>query len=263
VNAEVERKGAAAKPLPPRAPSPGLLRGCLAGAVRFSRPFLGCGRWGCAGAPRGGGIRGAQCVNRRSTCETPLRHALRGWWSFPWRSSGSPSSSTERNGPGGAQSPSGRTSPRHGQGGAFFAFLLAALFAFYGHLSRGGGFAAGVAGGTALVLVSLDAGTGAPGALVPQGGPGEGRKMRPSCFSCPFRVTLPCGGVLLPCRNLRSVLSGVDSPDQGVITRMVALGTWVIGMRFLDFRVAFLTLPSRGRADCRRRPAGVRGGERT
>lgn len=119
------------------------------------------------------------------------------------------------------------------RGAAFFAFLLAALFAFYGHLSPGGGFAAGVAGGTALVLVSLTPERERLERFFPRAVQVKGEK----CVLLLFLVlsALACGGVLLPAGTYGSVLSGGWIPLlNGMITLKVAAGTWVIGMRFLD-----------------------------
>jgi multicomponent Na+:H+ antiporter subunit B len=119
------------------------------------------------------------------------------------------------------------------RGAAFFAFLLAALFAFYGHLSPGGGFAAGVAGGTALVLVSLTPERERLERLFPRAVQVKGEK----CVLLLFLVlsALACGGVLLPAGTYGSVLSGGWNPLlNGMITLKGAPGTWVLGMRFLD-----------------------------
>jgi multicomponent Na+:H+ antiporter subunit B len=118
------------------------------------------------------------------------------------------------------------------KGAAFFAFLLAGLFAFYGHLSPGGGFAAGVAGGTALVLVSLTPERERLERLFPREILEKGEKY--ILLSFLLLSALACGGVLLPAGTYGSVFSGGWIPLlNGAITLKVAAGTWVIGMRFL------------------------------
>ena len=121
---------------------------------------------------------------------------------------------------------------------SFLAFLFGTVLAITGHLSPGGGFAAGVALGTSMVIQSLTNDSSRLRAYLSEERPEAMEKeawllvLFVSMLS--FFMSVPVSG------DPGSFLSGGLIPSLNILIAVkVGLGTWAIALGFLDHRWIF------------------------
>ncbi len=119
--------------------------------------------------------------------------------------------------------------------GATIAALVSVELAIRGHLSPGGGFAAGVAGGTAIGLVAITASIERMEALYQRWHASAWEKVSVLIFI--ILAVLSLVGIDLPARELGTLLSGGWIPLLNVLVAIkVALGSWAAILMFIRYR---------------------------
>lgn len=119
--------------------------------------------------------------------------------------------------------------------GATIAALVSIELAIRGHLSPGGGFAAGVAGGTAIGLVAITSPSDWMEALYQRWRAATWEKVSVLVFIAISVLSL--AGVSLPHRELGTLLSGGWIPILNILVAIkVALGSWAAILIFIRYR---------------------------
>jgi multicomponent Na+:H+ antiporter subunit B len=119
--------------------------------------------------------------------------------------------------------------------GATIAALVSIELAIRGHLSPGGGFAAGVAGGTAIGLVAITSSTAEMDLLYQRWHAATWEKISAILFIVIAAINL--SGVELPHGELGALVSGGFIPILNVLVAIkVALGSWAVMLLFIRYR---------------------------
>jgi multicomponent Na+:H+ antiporter subunit B len=119
--------------------------------------------------------------------------------------------------------------------GATIAALVSVELAIRGHLSPGGGFAAGVAGGTAIGLVAITSSTAEMEQLYQRWHAATWEKISAIVFIILAAINL--SGVELPHGDLGALVSGGFIPALNVLVAIkVALGSWAVMLLFIRYR---------------------------
>ena len=119
--------------------------------------------------------------------------------------------------------------------GAIIATLISIELAIRGHLSPGGGFAAGVAGGTAIGLVAITARPEWMAAIYKRWQAATWEKISVLVFIAIALLTFM--GVELPHGNDGDLLSGGWIPVLNILVAIkVALGSWAAILTFIRYR---------------------------
>lgn len=119
--------------------------------------------------------------------------------------------------------------------GATIAALVCIELAIRGHLSPGGGFAAGVAGGTAIGLVAITSSARQMEQIYEQYGAAIWEKVSVLLFVAIALISLL--GFALPQGELGALLSGGWIPLLNVLVALkVALGSWAAILLFIRYR---------------------------
>ncbi len=119
--------------------------------------------------------------------------------------------------------------------GATITALVSIELAIRGHLSPGGGFAAGVAGGTAIGLVAITSNPELMQSVYQQWNVAFWEKCSVLIFILLAAVTL--AGLELPKGELGTLLSGGNIPVLNLlVTLKVALGSWAAILVFIRYR---------------------------
>ncbi|MDJ0733031.1 MAG: Na(+)/H(+) antiporter subunit B [Nostocaceae cyanobacterium] len=119
--------------------------------------------------------------------------------------------------------------------GATIASMVAIELAIRGHLSPGGGFAAGVAGGTAIGLVAITSSSEWMQAIYQRWHASRWEKVSVLIFIILAVVTL--AGVELPHGDLGALVSGGVIPLLNILVAVkVALGSWAVILVFIRYR---------------------------
>ncbi len=119
--------------------------------------------------------------------------------------------------------------------GATIAALIGIELAIRGHLSPGGGFAAGVAGGTAIGLVAITAAADWMEALYKRWHAATAEKVTVLIFI--IAAVLLLVGIELPLGEYGSLISGGWIPILNVLVAVkVALGSWAAILLFIRHR---------------------------
>ncbi|MBD0336231.1 MAG: Na(+)/H(+) antiporter subunit B, partial [Cyanobacteria bacterium Co-bin13] len=119
--------------------------------------------------------------------------------------------------------------------GATIAALIAFELAIRGHLTPGGGFAAGVAGGTAIGLVALTSSQERLQIIYKRWQIATWEKIAVLVFIVLAVITL--AGVELPPGELGSLISGGVIPVLNILVAIkVALGSWAVILVFIRYR---------------------------
>jgi multicomponent Na+:H+ antiporter subunit B len=120
--------------------------------------------------------------------------------------------------------------------GATIATLVSIELSIRGHLSPGGGFAAGVAGGTAIALMAITSPLGIMQEIYKQWRAAIIEKISVLVFIVLAVVTL-MGYELLPMGELGGLISGGIIPILNIIVALkVALGSWAVILLFVRYR---------------------------
>lgn len=119
--------------------------------------------------------------------------------------------------------------------GATIAALVGIELAIRGHLSPGGGFAAGVAGGTAIGLVAITSPSEWMQALYKRWHAATWEKISVLIFIVLAVITL--SGFELPHGELGALVSGGAIPILNILVAVkVALGSWAVILHFIRYR---------------------------
>ncbi len=119
--------------------------------------------------------------------------------------------------------------------GATIAALVACELAIRGHLSPGGGFAAGVAGGTAIGLVAITSPADWMQAIYQRWRAAVWEKVSVLLFILLSVMTLV--GLELPHGQLGTLFSGGMIPLLNILVALkVALGSWAVILLFIRYR---------------------------
>jgi multicomponent Na+:H+ antiporter subunit B len=119
--------------------------------------------------------------------------------------------------------------------GATISSLVGIELAIRGHLSPGGGFAAGVAGGTAIGLVAITASTDSMQAIYKRWNAANWEKVSVLLFILFSLMTLT--GLELPYGQLGTLVSGGIIPLLNVLVAIkVTLGSWAVVLIFIHYR---------------------------
>ncbi|MCG5061302.1 MAG: Na(+)/H(+) antiporter subunit B [Limnoraphis sp. WC205] len=119
--------------------------------------------------------------------------------------------------------------------GATIAAIVGIELAIRGHLSPGGGFAAGVAGGTAIGLVAITSSTEWMQAIYKRWNAAIWEKISVLIFIVLSVVTL--AGLELPHGELGALVSGGVIPLLNILVAIkVALGSWAVVLVFIHYR---------------------------
>ena len=119
--------------------------------------------------------------------------------------------------------------------GATISSLVGIELAIRGHLSPGGGFAAGVAGGTAIGLVAITASTDWMQAVYKRWNAANWEKVSVLLFILFSLMTLT--GLELPYGVLGTLVSGGIIPLLNVLVAIkVTLGSWAVVLIFIHYR---------------------------
>jgi multicomponent Na+:H+ antiporter subunit B len=119
--------------------------------------------------------------------------------------------------------------------GATISALVGIELAIRGHLSPGGGFAAGVAGGTAIALVAITSSQEWMQAIYQRWHAAKGEKVSVLIFIVLSVITL--AGVELPHGELGALVSGGVIPLLNILVAVkVALGSWAVILVFIRYR---------------------------
>lgn len=118
---------------------------------------------------------------------------------------------------------------------ATIAALVGIELALRGHLSPGGGFAAGVAGGTAIGLIVIISSTELMEKIYKDYNASKWEKIIVILFIILSSVTLM--GFEFPQGNLGSLISGGIIPILNILVALkVALGSWAVILLFIRYR---------------------------
>jgi multicomponent Na+:H+ antiporter subunit B len=119
--------------------------------------------------------------------------------------------------------------------GATIAAMVGIELAIRGHLSPGGGFAAGVAGGTAIGLVAITSATEQMQALYKRWRAATLEKVSVLTFIALAAINLM--GIELPQGELGKLVSGGFIPLlNSLVAIKVALGSWAVILLFIRYR---------------------------
>ena len=119
--------------------------------------------------------------------------------------------------------------------GATIAALVSIELAVRGHLSPGGGFAAGVAGGTAIGLVAITSSSKLMEEIYKVSNAATWEKISVLVFI--FLAVLTLIGWQLPQGSLGTLFSGGVIPLLNILVAMkVALGSWAVLLLFIRYR---------------------------
>jgi multicomponent Na+:H+ antiporter subunit B len=119
--------------------------------------------------------------------------------------------------------------------GATISALVGIELAIRGHLSPGGGFAAGVAGGTAIGLVAMTSSTEWMQSIYQRWNAATWEKVSVLVFIVLSVVTL--SGYELPHGELGELFSGGILPILNILVAVkVALGSWAVVLLFIRYR---------------------------
>lgn len=119
--------------------------------------------------------------------------------------------------------------------GATIASLVSIELAIRGHLSPGGGFAAGVAGGTAIGLIAITSSSKWMQGIYQRWRAAMWEKISVLVFLVLAAITL--AGFELPHGNLGALVSGGVIPILNVLVAIkVALGSWAVILVFIRYR---------------------------
>ncbi len=119
--------------------------------------------------------------------------------------------------------------------GATIAALVSIELAIRGHLSPGGGFAAGVAGGTAIGLVAITSPSEWMQKIYQRWQAATWEKISVLIFIILAVITLI--GLELPYGNMGTLLSGGIIPILNILVAIkVALGSWAVILIFIRYR---------------------------
>ncbi|MGB7710115.1 MAG: Na(+)/H(+) antiporter subunit B [Microcoleus sp.] len=119
--------------------------------------------------------------------------------------------------------------------GATIAALVGVELAIRGHLSPGGGFAAGVAGGTAIGLIAITSSPQAMQDIYKKWHAATWEKVSVLVFIVLSVITL--SGYELPHGELGTLLSGGILPLLNIIVALkVTLGSWAVMLVFIRYR---------------------------
>ena len=119
--------------------------------------------------------------------------------------------------------------------GATIAALVSFELAIRGHLSPGGGFAAGVAGGTAIGLIAITSSSEWMEEIYHKWNAATWEKISVLVFIVLAVVTLI--GVELPHGELSALFSGGMIPILNILVALkVALGSWAVILLFIRYR---------------------------
>ena len=119
--------------------------------------------------------------------------------------------------------------------GATIAALVGVELALRGHLSPGGGFAAGVAGGTAIGLVAITSSMELMQSIYKRWNTATWEKISVIIFIGLAMLTLV--GIELPHGQLGALVSGGIMPILNILVAIkVALGSWAVIVLFIHYR---------------------------
>ena len=119
--------------------------------------------------------------------------------------------------------------------GATIAALVGIELAIRGHLSPGGGFAAGVAGGTAIGLVAITSSPEIMESIYKRWGAAIWEKVAVLVFI--VLAVLSLVGIALPYGEVGSLVSGGWIPLLNILVAVkVALGSWAAILTFIRYR---------------------------
>jgi multicomponent Na+:H+ antiporter subunit B len=119
--------------------------------------------------------------------------------------------------------------------GATISALVGIELAIRGHLSPGGGFAAGVAGGTAIGLIAMTSSTEWMQAIYQRWHAAIWEKISVLVFVLLSMITL--AGVELPHGEMGELISGGIVPILNILVAIkVALGSWAAVLIFIRYR---------------------------
>lgn len=122
--------------------------------------------------------------------------------------------------------------------GATIAALVGIELAIRGHLSPGGGFAAGVAGGTAIGLVAITSSMEWMQGIYKRWHAAKWEKVSVLIFVALAAITL--AGIELPHGELGALVSGGVIPLLNILVAVkVALGSWSAVLVFIHYRGLF------------------------
>jgi len=119
--------------------------------------------------------------------------------------------------------------------GATIAALVGIELAIRGHLSPGGGFAAGVAGGTAIGLIAMTSSQEWMQSIYQRWHAAIWEKISVLVFIVLSMITL--AGIELPRGELGELFSGGILPILNILVALkVALGSWTVVLIFIRYR---------------------------
>ncbi|MDH6089295.1 Na(+)/H(+) antiporter subunit B [Umezakia ovalisporum] len=119
--------------------------------------------------------------------------------------------------------------------GATISSLVGIELAIRGHLSPGGGFAAGVAGGTAIGLVAITSSTEWMQSIYQRWNAAAWEKVSVLVFIILAVITL--AGIELPHGDLGALVSGGVIPLLNILVAIkVGLGSWAVVLIFIHYR---------------------------
>ena len=119
--------------------------------------------------------------------------------------------------------------------GATIAAIVGIELAIRGHLSPGGGFAAGVAGGTAIALVAITSSSEWMESIYQRWHAATWEKISVLLFIVLAAITLV--GIELPHGELGALVSGGIMPLLNILVAIkVALGSWAVILVFIRYR---------------------------
>jgi len=119
--------------------------------------------------------------------------------------------------------------------GATIAAIVGIELAIRGHLSPGGGFAAGVAGGTAIALIAMTSSQERMQSIYQRWHAAIWEKISVLVFIVLSMITL--AGIELPHGELGELFSGGILPILNILVALkVALGSWTVVLIFIRYR---------------------------
>ncbi|NES66073.1 Na(+)/H(+) antiporter subunit B [Okeania sp. SIO2B3] len=119
--------------------------------------------------------------------------------------------------------------------GATITALVSIELAIRGHLSPGGGFAAGVAGGTAIGLIAITSSSEQMEKIYKKWNAATWEKVSVLIFIVLAAITLM--GLELPKGELGTLVSGGIMPILNILVALkVALGSWAVILLFIRYR---------------------------
>ena len=119
--------------------------------------------------------------------------------------------------------------------GATISALVGIELAIRGHLSPGGGFAAGVAGGTAIGLIAMTSSPESMQTIYHRWHAAAWEKVSVLVFIVLSMITL--AGLELPHGELGALISGGIVPILNILVAIkVALGSWAVVLIFIRYR---------------------------